>query len=408
MSIRLLYLTHEGFPTYHADIAILFGKYLPQLGIYADIVTERMSEDDKTKSTLPWQGGKAILCHTPKNRGWYHIIKFLHNLKTLLTCDANTYQAIQVRDLPVAGLCALLIARYKKIPFFYWMSYPQSEGQIHRAKSRGWRAGIRYFFPLLQGYFGKFLLYRIVMRYSDYNFVQSEKMRSDVMALGLPKSKMTPVPMAVDLDTAKIADIIPSNDTRLHGKRVIIYMGTLDRTRNIEVLFQMLVLVRDKLPNLLLVMVGSTDDTGHEIWLKQEAKRLGVNDLILWTGWLEMSEAWRYARAAEVGLSPIPRGFLLDMGIPTKALEYMALNIPVLCNDNPYQQQAVTESGAGLCVSLTAENFAEALLTILENDTARQQMANAGRAYIEQHWNYQTVTQDLAAMYRQLLGTQHD
>jgi hypothetical protein len=29
------------------------------------------------------------------------------------------------------------VARAKGLPFFYWLSYPQSEGQIDRARQRG-------------------------------------------------------------------------------------------------------------------------------------------------------------------------------------------------------------------------------------------------------------------------------
>lgn len=407
MSIRLLYLTHEAFPTYHADLAVLFGKYLPRLGLFTDVVTEALAASDTSKSTVSWVGGEALLCDVPHNRGFYHLVKFTHNLRRLMRCDPEKYDAIQVRDLPVAALFGLIIARYKKLPFFYWMSYPQSEGQIHRAKARGWRAGVRYFFPLIQGHIGKFLLYKLVMPHADHNFVQSTKMREDLVQIGLPFAKMTPVPMAVDLETTKIEDITPIDDDRLIGKRVVIYMGTLDRTRQIEVLFEMLALVRKKLPDVLLVIVGSTEDTGHLTWLKKEAERIAVTDAIIWTGWLPMSEAWRYTRAAEVGLSPIPRGFLLDMGIPTKALEYMALNIPVLCNDNPYQEQAVKESGAGLCVSLTAENFAEALLELLENTERRKLMATLGRQYITQFWNYETLASSVFDVYQNLLKIPH-
>jgi glycosyltransferase involved in cell wall biosynthesis len=228
-------------------------------------------------------------------------------------------------------------------------------------------------------------------------------MREDLAQLGLPYEKMTPVPMAVDLETAKIEDIPPIDDNRLLGKRVVIYMGTLDRTRQIEVLFEMLALVRKKVPDVLLVIVGSTADEAHLTWLKQEAERIEVTDSLIWTGWLPMSQAWRYALAAEVGLSPIPRGFLLDMGIPTKTMEYMALNVPVLCNDNPDQAHIIQNSGAGLCVSMTAENFATALLELLENAELRKKMASVGRQYIAQHRSYETLARELVDVYQRLL-----
>jgi glycosyltransferase involved in cell wall biosynthesis len=283
------------------------------------------------------------------------------------------------------------------------MSYPQSEGQIHRAQSRGVSAGLRYFFPLILGHIGKFLLYRIVMPRADHNFVQSDKMREDLVKIGLPFEKMTPVPMAVDLDSAKIEEIHPIDDDRLKGKRVVIYMGCLDLTRKIEVLFEMIALARKTVPNVLLVIVGSTEDKIHLNWLEKEAERIGVTDSIIWTGWLPMSQAWRYARASEVGLSPIPRGFLLDMGIPTKTLEYMALNIPVLCNDNPDQEKVTQESGAGICVSLTGEKFAEALLTLLQDTPRREQMAKVGRQYIAEFRSYEKLASSVFAVYQNLL-----
>jgi glycosyltransferase involved in cell wall biosynthesis len=209
--------------------------------------------------------------------------------------------------------------------------------------------------------------------------------------------------MAVDLETAKIDDITPIDDDRLTGKRVVIYMGTLDRTRQIDVLFEMLALVKKKVPDAVLVIVGSIGDKDHLAWLQQEAERNGVADAVIWTGWIPMSQAWRYVRAAEVGLSPFPRGFLLDSATPTKAIEYMALNVPVLCNDNPDQAQAIQQSGAGLCVSLSAENFAEALLELLENNERRKKMATVGRHYIAEFRSYQKLANSLFAVYQNLL-----
>jgi glycosyltransferase involved in cell wall biosynthesis len=403
MSIRLLYLTRETFPTHHADLTALFGKYLPRLGLFTDIVTEALDPSESEGYNINWVGGEAFVCDAPTNRGFYYITKLWHNIRWLMRCDPKKYDAIQVREQPVAALFALIIARYKKLSFYYWMSYPLSEGQILRARSRGWRAGMRYFFPLVQGYIGKFLLYKVIMPRADHVFVQSEKMREDLVQLGLPFAKMTPVPMAVDLEAAKIEDIPAIDDERLVGKRVVIYMGTLERTRRIDVLFEMIALVRETIPDVLLVIVGSTADADHLEWLKKEAERLAVTDSIVWTGGVSVMQAWRYARAAEVGLSPFPRGFLLDSATPTKAIEYMALNLPVLCNDNPDQAQAIQESGAGICVTLSAENFAEALLELLQNTERREQMATAGRKYIAQFRSYEKLSGDLFNVYQNLL-----
>lgn len=399
--LHLLYVTAEEWPTFRSDVVILFGKYLPRQGITCDLVTDRdIASIGKPES--PWGGGQTLLCNVPRNRAGQYLVKFWHGLRVLITMDPKKYDAIQVRDMPVTALVGLIVARLKGVQFFYWLSYPQSEGQIDRAKARGIKGGMRFWFPLLQGTVGKWLLYRIVLPRSDHVFVQSRQMQLDVARQGIPMSKMTPVPMGVDTEIVRPEDILPMDEPRFAGKRVVVYLGTLDPNRRIEILLEMLAYARVAIPNILLVLVGDTTDASHREWLKQEAVRLGVAELVVWTGWLESSIAWRYVRSAEVGLSPIPRGYLLDMGSPTKAVEYMALGLPVLVNDNPDQAQVIAESGAGLCVKLEPCIFAESLVRLLGDDGLRHKMGDKGRLYIPRNRAYESLACAVAEKYRAL------
>ncbi|HEY0563558.1 MAG TPA: glycosyltransferase [Methylophilus sp.] len=397
--MRLLYLTAEQWPTFRADLTVLFGKYLPRHGISSDLLTEHAL--DKTEHS-PWPAGNAQLCQVPKQRALQYFVKFLHQCRGLLTANYPYYDAIQVRDMTLIALVALVLCKLKRKPFFYWLSYPQSEGQIARAKARGWRAGVRYWFPLLQGKVGQLLLYRFILPSADHVFVQSNNMLDALANKGVQLNKMTAVPMGVDMEAITIAPL-PTDDVRLIGKRVMIYLGTLDRTRHIELLFSMLAQVQVQIPNALLILAGDTEDAAHKAWLQDQAQALGVAEHIVWTHWLPMHEAWRYVVAAEVGLSPFPRDTLLDMASPTKAVEYMALGLPVVVNDNPDQQQVIQASGAGVCVALTAPAFAETVISLLNHPQQRVQMGQLGKAYIAQQRSYQQIAQQLADKYQQLL-----
>ena len=114
-----------------------------------------------------------------------------------------------------------------------------------------------------------------------------------------------------------------------------------------------------------------------------------------------MREGWRYVRAAELGLSPFARSYLLDSASPTKVPEYLALGLPVVCNDNPDQQTIIEKTGAGRCVPYTAPDFARAVIEILRlNDKERQAMAERGRDYIAPaNRDYQLLAADLAGVY---------
>lgn len=399
-TIRLLIATAEPCPTFRVDVAALFGKYLPRLGVVSDVIAVRTPN---VVGEVRWGGGEALLTLMRGGRVG-NFITFAHCVYTMFRADRARYQAIQVRDMPLVAVLGFLAARLKKLPFFYWMSFPMHEHKIRLAQERRLSAGLlRFLFPWLRGRVERFLLYRVILPRADHIFVQSEKMREDVAAKGIPKEKMTPVLMGVDLEVARPEWIAPSDDSRLRGRRVLIYLGTLNRTRRIDILFEMLEIVRHKFSDVLLVLVGNAEDEPHQRWLQQRAERLGVADAIIWIGWLPIQEGWRYVRAAEVGLSPIPRGPLLDCGSPTKTLEYLALSVPVVGNDNPDQKLMLDEGGGGLCVPLTAEDFAQAVCRLLADEPLRRAMASSGQRYVRAWRSYHLLARAVADKYAELL-----
>jgi glycosyltransferase involved in cell wall biosynthesis len=399
--VRLLFLTAETFPTFRADVAVLFGKYLPRHGIYSDLVTGRASEKD---GALTWGGGDALLCELAGGQARRHIKTLLHGLRCLFMADRRRYDAFQVRDMAVLGTCGLVAARLKGLPFIYWMSFPQPEAQILRARERRLSDGLmKLLFPWVQGRVGRFLLYRAILPHATHVFVQSERMKQDLVKRGVPSEKMTPVPMGVDIEAVQALCVAPSDDPRLVGRRALVYLGTLDRVRRIETLFPMLAIVRQKVPEALLVLVGDTEDASHRGWLEEQAAAAGVAQHVVWTGWLPTDVAWRYVRAAKVGLSPIPRGTLLDCGSPTKVPEYLILGLPVVCNDNPDQKRVIEVTGAGRCVPYTAEAFAAAATALLlESELGESKALSSGIAYVNEFRSYERISLNVTEAYRRV------
>lgn len=400
--MRLLFLTAESCPTFRADVAALFGKYLPRHDVFTDIVTGRTPGHS---GPVKWGGGETYLFESAGGQARKHIRTLLHGIKHLFTADRTRYQAIQVRDMPVLATFGLLAARLKGLPFYYWMSFPMPEGQIELARERGLSAGVmKFLFPWVSGRVGGFLLYRLVLKRADHVFVQSDRMKEDMAARGVSPEKMTPVPMGVDLESVRLDDIQPAVDSRLAARRVLVYLGNMDRPRRIEILFEVLLRIKQQVPEAFLVLAGDTEDAVHRDWLRQQALRAGVADDVLWTGWRPMLEGWRYVRAAEVALSLFPRGFLLDSASPTKVPEYLALGVGVVCNDNPDQAKVIRESGAGVCVPYSAEAFAASVLALLNQTEAHRRRAQeAGAAYVRAHRSYEQISQSVAEAYRHVV-----
>jgi glycosyltransferase involved in cell wall biosynthesis len=402
--VRLLFLTAETWPTFRSDVAVLFAKYLPRFGVRSDLVAGRVDDGDSRKQ---WLGGEVWLGDVAGGRALKYIKTLIHGVGHVIRADPALYQAVQVRDMPVLGAIALIVARWKGIPLLYWMSYPLPEDQIALARERGLSAGLmKWLFPWLRGRIGRILLYRFVLPAARHVFVQSPRMKEDMVRRGVPAERMTPVPMGVDFEALRPEDIRAAEDPRLQGHRVLVYLGSLERPRRIEILFDMLHLVRAQDPKAVLALVGDTEDDVHRRWLADRAQAANVADCVIWTGWLPTREAWGYLKVAEVGLSPIPRGELLDCSSPTKLPEYLAFELPVVCNDNPDQAALMAAAGGGLCVPYTASDFAEAVCRLLSTDPAtRAEMGRRGREQVCQTRDYAHIAQGLALTYADILGS---
>lgn len=402
---RILYLTPEPWPTFRADVATLVGRELPRCGITSDLVTAR----DDSVAWQPWTGGEPRLCRSMGGRFAKHVVRTLHAIRWLARARASRYDAIQVRDMPVMAALALAFGAVFGLPVIYWMSYPISRGLMLLAGERR-REGSRWnWLPTwVRGFVGQMLLERWVLRRAAFVIVQSERMRDELVELGVPADRLLPVPMGVDVAAVDRALQASPEPGGWPDRTVVGYLGTLDRPRRIDVLLEMAALLRKDVPDLMLVLVGDTGDAPHRQRLEQHTDKLALRGHVHITGWLPTAEAWRMIRRASVALSPVPRGVLLDCSSPTKVAEYLALGIPVVCNDNPDQQQLIEASAAGTCVPLTADAFASAVLSWLEMAPAeRSRRAEAGRSHVLRCRDYPRLASMLADEYVRRLSRSH-
>jgi len=396
--VRILYLSREPHPSFRPDIATLFGRCLPQHGVVSDMVALQEGEP------AAWPAGRA-LTRTGHGKLGRLLARWRVALDLFPLARKKDYDAVQVRDRIVGALIGLLAARRAGLPFFYWMSLPfpdawQDLGRGAEANSASRLGRLRW---KIRGELAALILYRIVLPRADHIFVQSAAMRTLLAGKGLPAAKMTPVPMGVALPE-NVEAIAPADDPRLQGREVLVYLGALERMRHPEVMIAAMVDIAKQHPDALLVLVGDTQNPGERAWLENEIARHGMGGHVVITGWMPPAQAWRYLRAATVGLSPFPRSRTLEVASPTKVCEYLAYGVPVVANDQPDQAALLAQTGGGLCVPLTAQGFAQGVLALLADPAKARAMAEQGRARIGGLRSYDVLAMQLAAQYRKLLG----
>jgi glycosyltransferase involved in cell wall biosynthesis len=402
--LRFLCLAPNKYPPRHVDVSVLFGDKLAGRGHKIDFLLQ--SKDACTRfyrtewNTIRVFVGATNLGPTILSRAMKRILDLMNNLKAFPLTRQEEYDFVQVKDRFVSAMTTLLAVKLTKKRCFYWLCYPFPEAYLHSVKAGTARYPMIYF---LRGHLYKFLLYKIILPAADHIFVQSDQMKRDIGAKGIPKVKMTPVPMGVSLESIPYADSRSGRERQIvHRNHKIVYLGTLIRPRKMDFLIKVFEKVLQKLPEARLYMIGEGEDSGDVEFLRKLSEDLGIADRVTFTGFLPMKEAWKHVEDCAVGVSPYLPTPILNSTSPTKLVEYMAMGKPVVGNDHPEQSKVIRESGAGLCVPYEIDAFAEAILEILQNPEQALEMGIKGREYVEQNRSYDKIADLVEETYFRL------
>jgi glycosyltransferase involved in cell wall biosynthesis len=400
--MRILNVILDRFPTFRPDIVALFGRYLPRYGIHTDLVAQSTGGTD---TEAEWGGGRVILSRRSGTRSLDQLRAFWHDVRNVAMSRRGIYDAIQIRDKVFVAAIAVWVGRIRRLPVFYWMSFPMSRIYSEVAREAGMSLGVgRWLFLTIKGRVGGVLLERYVLPRCAHVFVQSDRMRDEVAARGLSRERLTPVPMGVDLERRIPTRREALHDDRLRGRRVIAYLGSFEKPRRLEFLIEVLQQLAVIVPDIVLLMVGDGTEPDDRGRLERAAQSLGISERIVWTGWVRPDDAWRWLANADVAVSIVPRGALYDVASPTKVVEYMALGIPAVATDQPDQKKLIEESGAGVCCQMNHAAFVAALHSILVNPDVADTMRKAGPQYVATERSYDRIAASVATVYYRHAG----
>lgn len=400
--MRIFYFVADDFPAWRVDLVELFSVQLRGLGVDTTWHTRRKQAGWMCRSTmhgqttfLPMSLGKSSAVGKVLNRLLEPLSELFVFLRLLF---GQRHDVIQVRDNRyTAALFALVAAKIRRSKFTYWLSFPFPQNDLAMAREA---TGARRLFLLARGKLAFVWLYRIILPMADHVFVQSQKMKDNMIALGLPAERMEPVPMGIP---PRLLEFAESSPPEIVAGRVL-YLGTLAASRRLETLIEAFAIVRQRHPEAMLFMVGEGDVPQERTRLEQLAADLGLADAIRFTGFVPMENAWQLVMTSEVCISPIYPSETLDVGSPTKLIEYMALAKPTVANQHPEQTIIVNECCSGKLVSWDSRDFAEGITWLLDNRVEARQMAERGLDWVRRHRTYDRIAANVHEQLVRLCG----
>ncbi|WP_374657473.1 glycosyltransferase [Inhella sp.] len=398
--MRLLFLMRDLLPPFRPDVSVLFGRELLRLGVRSDLLGQAQQAGGK----LEWAAGEVWVHGRHAGGMLGEVLRPLRDLAMVHRLRSD-HRLIQVRDKIRTGWLARWYCRLRGRCFVYWMSFPMAEGYAVRAEQlTGHAPAPLIWLHRLKAAAAHRLFYRHVAPHARHVFVQSEAMLEHMVARGVPRERMSAVPMGVDAAMLAAVEPLaePERPPAWSGRRLIGYLGALGRARDPEFLLHALAALREQEPTALLLLAGDAPSDEERRWFRERIAASGLAEHVHLTGWLPQAEALRWLACAELAWSPVPRGPLFDVSSPTKAVEYLGLGLPCVGNDIPDQKLVLERSGGGLCVPMTPQAFAEASLVLLRDANQAKHMGEAGKRWVREHRDYAVLARQVAAVYRRL------
>jgi glycosyltransferase involved in cell wall biosynthesis len=183
----------------------------------------------------------------------------------------------------------------------------------------------------------------------------------------------------------------------LEGKRVIAMGGRLHELKGIKQLFEMLAILRREFPDLRLLVMGKHDAyRGFE----PDARRLGVDDLVVPTGWLEGNDLLCAYGVLDVLVSPSICFETFGM----VALEALEFEKPVVVTSFGGCPEVIEDGKWGLVANpYDIATFAEKIACLLRDPELCKRLGRAGRARVEEHFSISRMTDEYCEEYERAM-----
>jgi glycosyltransferase involved in cell wall biosynthesis len=204
-------------------------------------------------------------------------------------------------------------------------------------------------------------------------------------------------------DLSRFVPVAPDPALK-RGKRFLAcYLGVMGPQDGVDYALRALAHLHGPLgrDDLHTTFIGSGDAFDDLVAL---AGRLGLDDVVEFTGRVPDETVQRYLSTADVCLSPDPKNPLNDVSSMNKVVEYMAMSRPLVSFD--LREARVTASDAAVYAPDNDEiRFAELTAELLDDPERRERMGAIGRRRVEANLSWETSRTNLLAAYEDLLDS---
>ena len=205
----------------------------------------------------------------------------------------------------------------------------------------------------------------------------------------------TIIPNGVDLEHFS-PDVLPI-DEFCDGKVNILFVGRLEKRKGLNYLLEAYRQAKRDIPNSRLIVVGPGTRLRHKY--EKQVMRSGIEDVVF-VGYAGYNELPRYYKTADIFCAPATSGESFGIIL----LEAMAVAKPIVASNIEGYASVVNHGVEGLLVPpRDGRSLAQALISLMRDESARHQMGAKGRAKALDY-GWQQIAQRVYNYYTQVLS----
>ena len=168
-------------------------------------------------------------------------------------------------------------------------------------------------------------------------------------------------------------------------------VSRFDPVKRLEVLLDALGRLRDRIPDVMLVLVGGG---GEEDRIRHLARRLGLQDRVIFTGFLEAPA--RIYPALDLYLSTSSKE-----GLPLALVEAMGAGLATVATDVPGHRDVLRQGKTGLLIPADNDSaLADAVVSLWADPIKRAALSKAARQWAREELGIEQMLKRTAVAYR--------
>lgn len=230
-------------------------------------------------------------------------------------------------------------------------------------------------------------LEEFVFRQADEVWVVTEERRDSLDVRLRNQANITVVKNVPSLaesqqDTSRAVEPIGSTRSGF----TFVYVGVINDYRGLDPIIEALGHVESH-DGIHVIIAG---EGPHRPALERLATRLGVQDSVTFTGWIDSEEVPAFLNSGDVGLIPHDVNAFTNTTLPNKLFDCMLQGLPVLATDMAPVSRIVRETGCGRIIPRNAEpeDITSIMTDMMQTDSLLE-MGENGRRAVETRYNWE-------------------